>query len=112
MTKVLTSVVNTNYDMKVGPKHYLYGWAVRHASWIMNRYVPRGVLKKSAYYATRGSEYRGQLVPFGETVMAHWITRANQKAWIRVSSLDGTRPMKRTLLRLKWASSVVVPYGG
>ena len=49
----------------------------------MNRYVPRGVLKKSAYYATRGAEYRGQLVPFGETVMAHWITRANQKAWVR-----------------------------
>ena len=49
----------------------------------MNRYVPRGVLKKSAYYATRGTEYRGQLVRFGETVMAHWTTRANQKAWVR-----------------------------
>ncbi len=51
----------------------------------MNRYVPRGELKKSAYHATRGAEYRGQLVPFGKTVMAHRITRANEKAWVRVT---------------------------
>ena len=73
MVKVLTSVINSNYEMKIGPRHYLYGWAVRHANWLMNRYVPRGVLKKSAYYANRGAEYRGQLVPFGETVMAHTL---------------------------------------
>ena len=32
---------------------------------------------------THGAEYRGQLVPFGETVMAHWLTRSSQKVWVR-----------------------------
>ena len=53
---VKVPVINSNYEMKIGPRHYLYGWAVRHASWLMNQYVPHGVLKKSAYYATRGAE--------------------------------------------------------
>jgi hypothetical protein len=86
MIRTLVSVVNANYQVVIGPRHYLYGWATRHASWLINRYRGRGPLKHTAHYATRGFEYKGALVTFGEGVLALWVTGRGakpQKTWVR-----------------------------
>jgi hypothetical protein len=73
MIATLKSVINVNYDMVLGPGHWLFVWLVRHTSWVQNRFVGRGPMKKSALFAVHGYEYKGAALPFGEVVMAHWL---------------------------------------
>ena len=44
-------------------------WIVRHAAWLIPRF--RGSDVQSPYYRAMGGPYRGKLVEFGETVLAH-----------------------------------------
>ena len=47
----------------------LMRWIVRHASWLIPRF--RGNEIQSPFYRAMGGPYRGKLVEFGETVLAH-----------------------------------------
>ena len=47
----------------------LMRWIVRHAAWLIPRF--RGSEVKSPFYRAMGGPYRGNLVEFGETVLAH-----------------------------------------
>ena len=44
-------------------------WIVRHAAWLIPRF--RGSEVQSPFYRAMGGPYRGKLVDFGETVLAH-----------------------------------------
>ena len=53
------------------PGHVLFGWVVRHATWVMNRYQPhRGAEGSTSYEAAKGTRYLSKVIPFGELVMA------------------------------------------
>ena len=47
----------------------LMKWIVRHAAWLIPRF--RGNDVQSSFYRAMGGPYRGKLVEFGETVLAH-----------------------------------------
>ena len=47
----------------------LMRWIVRHAAWLIPRF--RGCEIQSPFYRAMGGPYRGKLVEFGETVLAH-----------------------------------------
>ena len=47
----------------------LVKWIVRHAAWLIPRF--RGSDVQSPFYRAMGGPYRGKLVEFGETVLAH-----------------------------------------
>ena len=47
----------------------LMKWIVRHAAWLFPRF--RGSDVQSQFYRAMGGPYRGKLVEFGETVLAH-----------------------------------------
>ena len=47
----------------------LMGWIVRHAAWLIRRF--RGSDVQSPFCRAMGGPYRGKLVKFGETVVAH-----------------------------------------
>ena len=47
----------------------LMRWIVRHAAWLIPRF--RGSEIESPFYRAMGGPYRGKLVEFGETVLAH-----------------------------------------
>ena len=47
----------------------LMRWIVRHAAWLIPRF--RGSEIQSPFYCAMGGPYRGKLVEFGETVLAH-----------------------------------------
>ena len=47
----------------------LMRWIVRHAAWLIPRF--RGGEIQSPFYRAMGGPYRGKLVEFGETVLAH-----------------------------------------
>ena len=47
----------------------LMRWIVRHAAWLIPRF--RGSEVQSPFYRAMGGPYRGKLVEFGETVLAH-----------------------------------------
>ena len=44
-------------------------WIVRHEAWLIPRF--RGSEAQSPFYRAMGGQYRGKLVEFGETVLAH-----------------------------------------
>ena len=48
----------------------LMRWIVRHAAWLIPRF--RGSEIQSPFYRAMGGPYRGKLVEFGETVLAHF----------------------------------------
>ena len=47
----------------------LMRWIARHAAWLIPRF--RGSEIQSPFYRAMGGPYRGKLVEFGETVLAH-----------------------------------------
>ena len=47
----------------------LMRWIVRHAAWLIPRF--RGSEIQSPFFRAMGGPYRGKLVEFGETVLAH-----------------------------------------
>ncbi len=84
MLRTMLSVVNMNYEVVLGPRHWCYPWAARHGTWLANRFTLKG--SQTPYSAVFGREFVGDLVRFGETVMAHWITTRGgtmQKKWVK-----------------------------
>ena len=66
---VLLSAYEHHTGKKVGSQHPLHAWAVRHDSWILNRYcVSRD--QQTPFEITFQSPYTGKLVESGECVMA------------------------------------------
>ena len=64
--------LETNYQMRLPVTHRLTAWALRHWSWLHNRYhVPQHrALKQTAYEAMCGQQYRNGICVFGEVVIA------------------------------------------
>ncbi|CAE7327697.1 unnamed protein product [Symbiodinium microadriaticum] len=85
---VLLSAYEHHTGKKVGSQHPLHAWAVRHGSWILNRYcVSRD--QQTPFEITFQSPYTGKLVEFGECVMAMCRTAMTNKPvkgsakWVR-----------------------------
>ena len=85
---VLLSAYEHRTGKKVGSQHPLHAWAVRHGSWILNRYcVSRD--QQTPFELTFQSPYTGKLVEFGECVMAMCRTAMTNKPvkgsakWVR-----------------------------
>ena len=69
--QVRTMLVAMQEHTKYRPSadNALMRWIVRHAAWLIPRF--RGSEIQSPFYRAMGGPYRGKLVEFGETVLAH-----------------------------------------
>ncbi|CAE7237302.1 unnamed protein product, partial [Symbiodinium sp. CCMP2456] len=66
---VLLSAYEHHTGKQVSSQHPLHAWAMRHGSWILNRYcVSRD--QQTPFECTFQSPYTGKIVEFGECVMA------------------------------------------
>ncbi|CAE7249787.1 RE2 [Symbiodinium sp. CCMP2592] len=64
----LLSMYEAETKLQVATAHALHPWCLRHASWILNRFVlrPGGL---TPFEIIHGRPYKGEVIPFGETVM-------------------------------------------
>ena len=56
------------YHIKLTPSHTVWGWLARHAAWLVARYLVK-INNKTAYLEAFDTEYRGEIVPWGETIL-------------------------------------------
>ena len=68
-TRTMKSPVTGAYQVaELGHAHPILPWIIRHASWLMTRFLVRATVA-TAYAAVYGEEYRREIVPFGEASM-------------------------------------------
>jgi hypothetical protein len=72
--RVLCAQLDVSYELRLGPRHWLFAWAVRHAAWCISRFVGRGPSRRSGYSLRHGVAYSGQMLPFGETCIGREIS--------------------------------------
>jgi len=64
----LKSSLEEKVGLQVTPAMNLWPWLVRHAAWSRARFGVNSNLR-TAYEDALGSQYAGQILPFGEAVM-------------------------------------------
>ena len=97
--RTMLAAMQENTKYRPSADNALMRWTVRHAAWLIPRF--RGSEIQSPFYRAMGGPYRGKLVEFGETVLAHlpevgkgsgnpapnWQTAGNPACgWERVTS--------------------------
>ena len=91
------SNARTHTQYRPSADNALMRWIVRHAAWLIPRFRSGEV--QSPFYRAMGGPYRGKLVEFGETVLAHlpeiqhqsWQTDGNPACgWERATSRTNT----------------------
>ena len=67
--RTMLAAMQENTKYRPSADNALMRWIVRHAAWLIPRF--RGSEIQSPFYCAMGGPYRGKLVEFGETVLAH-----------------------------------------
>ena len=63
-------------EFKMLPTHKTYGWIIKHAAWLLTRYLVK-LDGRTPYERLRGREYRGEIAEGFETV--HYKVASTQK---------------------------------
>ena len=63
--------------------HPMMSWAMRHSSWLLNRFHRSSATGRTPYEIMTGAPYRGELVPFGSTIMVKRLRpkRKGDRLW-------------------------------
>jgi hypothetical protein len=70
LTRTLVGAVKASWGKVVNTRSALLPWAVRHATWLLNTFQPRGRQRgRSSYEVLRGKKYGGEIFRFAEPVM-------------------------------------------
>ena len=70
VTRTLVGAVKTTWGKEVNTRSALLPWAVRHATWLLNTFQPRGKLGgKTSYEFVHGKKYDGEVYRFAEPVV-------------------------------------------
>ena len=67
--RTMLAAMQEHTKYRLSADNALMRWIVRHAAWLIPRF--RGSEIQSPFYRAMGRPYRGKLVEFGETVLAH-----------------------------------------
>ena len=67
--RTMSAAMQEHTQYRPSADNALMRWIVRHAAWLIPRF--RGSEVHSPFYRAMGGPYRGKLVEFGETVLAH-----------------------------------------
>ena len=67
-TKTPIAQMEAAYQVKIGHADTTWPWAVRHAGWLMHRYLVKST-GQTAYSSIYGKDYRKEICPFGETIL-------------------------------------------
>ena len=75
--------INENYGLKVNCDHYIFPWVARHSAWTLARYHINNS-RTTPYRVIKGADYIGEILPFGETVMAKFPKTSEKAAprWV------------------------------
>ncbi len=63
-----SQVAGARQIAEIGHTLPVFPWIVRHASWLMARFLVKAT-GTTAYAAVYGEEYRREIAPFGEVMM-------------------------------------------
>ena len=66
------------YGRKITPNHVLWPYLVELSSWLTARHPVR-VDGRTAHFGASGCEYKGDVIPAGEIVLAKIATSSNRK---------------------------------
>ena len=66
--RTLKAELEAKYGFGLTPDHCMWPWLVRHAAWTMERYHVKQN-GHTPFMDTTGAWYKGEIVPFGETVL-------------------------------------------
>jgi hypothetical protein len=86
--RALKLEVDEKYGIKVGPTHVLLGWMIRHASWLIARFQDKKN-SMTSYMIRNGTTYKGDLVPFGESVLFRDPVERGSKGKISAKWMKG-----------------------
>ena len=76
--------IETLYGIKVDPSMTIWPWLVRHAAWLIERFLVRAN-GATSYEDCYGVSYRGTLIKFGETaIFRHQMSPGGKAAGGRV----------------------------
>ena len=73
MTRTLRLAIESDYVMRFTPEHTSWPRLARHAAWLVEHYHVKGN-GRTAHLDAVGSDYKGIIVPFGETIPGAWRT--------------------------------------
>eukprot|EP00435_Cladocopium_sp_Y103_P039764 s3333_g10.t1 len=73
-------------DFKVKPNSLIYPWAVRHAAWLLTRFLVK-TDGKTGYERLRGRDYKGEITEFGE--ISHFKLADDKKGKLDAQSAIG-----------------------
>ena len=68
MTRTIMSCLETRYVVEIPTGHPVVQWAVRHASWLWERFQP-GEDGLNGYYRQYQGNYQSAILPFAEIVL-------------------------------------------
>jgi hypothetical protein len=68
--RVMRTTLEENLHLKIAATEGFGSWLVRHASWTLFRFHAPRDTGRTAFTAVRGHPYTGEVVVFGEAVMA------------------------------------------
>ena len=75
--------LRTKTELTLSHDHPVMSWAMRHSGWLLNRFHKSAATGRTAYEAMAGAPHRGELVPFGSTIMAKRLRprRKGDRLW-------------------------------
>ena len=71
LTRTLIATFVQYMGFRVPTRHPLWSWAVRHCSWLMNRFAVRRASGLTAFEATHSRPYKGHISVFGLPCWGH-----------------------------------------
>eukprot|EP00439_Symbiodinium_sp_Y106_P050664 s2170_g6.t1 len=104
--RTLLSQVEVSTGVKVSSESPLFTWSVKHAQWLINRYMI-GADGKTAYSRRWNREYNGSLCMFGELIDAK-DTEADEVVLGNANGVFKVRTVERRSPSQQWNASYVI----
>ena len=70
LANTFLDTVRSKAKIDIPHSHRLVSWALKHSSWILNRFHKHSATQRTAFEIMTGFPYSGKLIPFGSSVMA------------------------------------------
>ena len=70
LANTFLDTVRSKAKIDIPHSHPLVSWALKHSSWILNRFHKHSATQRTAFEIMTGFPYSGKLITFGSSVMA------------------------------------------
>ena len=74
----MRAYIEQTYCIKITPDMHVWPWLVRHSAWLVERFHIK-LNRRTAFQDLTDEQYKGQIAPFGETLLFRHATRARKQ---------------------------------